>query len=401
MRFLSVVFILFLQWNILYARVLSPEAKISLLTASPGEELYSTFGHNGIRIKDPLYNMDIVFNYGTFDFYAPGFYMKFARGKLNYMLSVEDFEQFNYSFTYENRAVYEQVLNLTPLQRQRVFELLLENYKPQNRYYKYDFFFDNCATRIRDIMVKALGDSLNFNFSGTNAESRLTFRDLIDLYLTEHPWSDFGIDMGLGSRTDRVADPEEYLFLPDFLMRAFSFATIRREGKDVPFVSLTQKIIDQKPSSVKEKGMSPNMVTWLFFVVIIVLTIWGFRQKRRLRVVDITLFSIIGFLGWFIFALWFLTDHVSTKANYNLLWAFPLHLPLMLIYIGRTTKFARYYRLISSLVLILIIAFWWTIPQQFHVAIIPVLLAIIVRLLYNQYFHLITSFDSGNILKRK
>lgn len=172
--------------------------RISLLTCDPGDELYSAFGHNAVRVLDNDTGRDIVFNYGTFDFDTPNFYLKFARGKLDYMLSVSTYEQFILHYQYLQRSVREQVLDLSPEQTLRTVQFLQENYEPQNRFYRYDFFFDNCATRIRDMVEMVLGDQLKWG--ETEASSGKTFRNLIDEYVYPMPWADFGIDLARRER---------------------------------------------------------------------------------------------------------------------------------------------------------------------------------------------------------
>ena len=149
-----------------YGQILSDSATISMLTASPGEELYSTFGHSAIRIQDPKSGLDVVYNYGTFNPYVDYFYIKFARRKVDYYLSKAQMENFSYEYIAENRSVVEQVLNLTPEQKDKLYLALLNNYKPENRAYRYDFFFDNCATRIRDIFPDALGVDFSYHYPG-------------------------------------------------------------------------------------------------------------------------------------------------------------------------------------------------------------------------------------------
>ena len=193
----------------------SCDITISLLTATPGEELYSTFGHSALRVRDPNAQTDWVFNYGTFDFNEPGFYTKFIRGKLMYYLSVEEFPSFMYGYELEGRGITEQILHFTCQQKEKVMELLRQNTLPQNRYYKYDFLFDNCTTRLRDLIASA--DS-SVHFPPVLQQPR-TFRNLIHFYLDENhkPWSKLGIDILLGARTDAVMTPWEVMFLPDFL----------------------------------------------------------------------------------------------------------------------------------------------------------------------------------------
>jgi hypothetical protein len=159
----SILFLVTTYQAIAQKQQLSDQAVISLITADPGEELYSLFGHSAIRVKDTVNNQDLVFNYGTFNFNTPNFYMKFTRGKLLYMLSIQQFDRFKRSYEYEKRDLKEQILNLTQDQKQAIFQFLLWNYQPENRYYKYDFFFDNCATRIRDVFIDEL-PGLNFQF---------------------------------------------------------------------------------------------------------------------------------------------------------------------------------------------------------------------------------------------
>ncbi|MBO4959466.1 DUF4105 domain-containing protein, partial [Butyricimonas sp.] len=134
---------------------LSKDATISILTCSPGNELYSLFGHTGIRVVDKANDMDIVFNYGTFDFATQGFYFKFARGLLPYQLSCSEFRRFLSSYIYDERSVYSQTLNLDSIQKQYLMDLLFENYQPANREYLYNFLYDNCSTRVRDIIEKS------------------------------------------------------------------------------------------------------------------------------------------------------------------------------------------------------------------------------------------------------
>ncbi len=145
------------------AFTLSPEAEISLLTCSPGNELYSLFGHTAIRVKDPAARFDRVFNYGTFDFDTPYFYLKYARGLLPYQLSHTDYRYFLHAYREEGRSVYEQRLRLDSLQKQRLLDILTENYRPENRSYLYNFLFDNCTTRSRDVILQSLADTVDWH----------------------------------------------------------------------------------------------------------------------------------------------------------------------------------------------------------------------------------------------
>jgi len=188
-HFLVLILILYIPGRISYAQVdsvefpeLTERAHISLITGEPGEELAAKFGHSAIRVYDPEIGLDLVYNYGTYDFNGPGFYQKFLMGKLNYSLSVYEFKRMAYGYKYYNQSLYEQVLNLNYDEKVAVYNIININYLPENRYYPYDFFFDNCSSRIRDVLENVLGDKLYFDdqhikkhktFSGNNGCGRL------------------------------------------------------------------------------------------------------------------------------------------------------------------------------------------------------------------------------------
>lgn len=364
-----------------FAVQLSDKAYISLLTASPGEELYSTFGHSALRVVDPEKDLDVVFNYGTFDFDTPNFYVKFCRGKLLYKMGQQHFENFIYGLRYENRSVVEQVFNLNQQQKERLFDLLLENYKPENRYYKYDFFFDNCATRIRDLLPKAFGPNFKYHYPEKWKGSNQTFRNLIDLYLTQHQWSDFGIDLALGLPTDAVAAPDDYMFLPDFLSEGIGTATILHQGADVAFAGEPKILVLRKDVPKDDPvGITPSWLLWGLFVGGLILSIVGIKKGLNFHGFDIIYFTILGLTGWVVFFLWFFTDHIATKDNLNLLWAFPLHLPVFLLWWKLSGVFRKWYALLFGGIDVIILLTWVVFPQNFHVAFVPLMLLTVLRL---------------------
>ena len=360
-------------------QTLGESSVVSLLTGSPGEELYSTFGHSAIRIKDPEKGIDLVYNYGTFDFNTPNFYIKFMRGKLDYMLSVQRFNSFLYSFEYENRAVTEQVLDLDLRQRNQLFRLLMENYKLENRFYKYDFFYDNCATRIRDILIKACDGNLSFRYPEEWKTGGATFRQLLDLFLTDMPWSDFGIDIVLGLPADKVAGPAEYMFLPEFLSQAFGMASITTDDGPKPLVASQHIVLGRRPVERKNRIFTPFNLAALLFVIAALLTFLDFKGKLRTGWFDLLYFSAVGLVGWTIFLLWFFTDHIATRDNMNILWALPVNFPVFLFWKKFSLKFRIYYLWAIGLLASLVIIFWNFIPQQYHIAFIPLIMIMLIR----------------------
>lgn len=386
LKYFPVFFLLSIQYAALSQNIhqdpessLSEKATISLITGEPGQELYTRFGHSAIRIHDPVSGFDKVYNYGTFDFNAPGFYIKFLRGKLNYFLSRYDFDRMMINYKYFNQTLYEQLLNLTYEEKKIISQFLYTNYLPENRFYLYDFFYDNCSSRIRDVFKAALGESLVFDddFIGNHK----TFRQLLDEYLQDQtPWGDFGIDLVLGMPADQIASTENYMFLPFELYKAFNHASISNNGESKPFVTRNHILIDSIKIQQQQLSIAPLYFFSGILILIGFLTLFEVKYHIDLRLVDTALFTLIGLSGLILALLWFATDHVSTKDNLNLLWAFPSHLMVsFLIFSKKHLKFRASYFLFWSIFLTLFLIGWNYIPQKFNLAIIPILLLMILR----------------------
>ena len=213
-RKLYIVLSLFCSLS-LFAQPLSDDASISLLTCTPGEELYARYGHTAIRVLDPANDIDIAFNYGIFDFNTEHFYWKFVRGETWYELGAAPYWWFMREYEETHRPVYEQVLNLNTEQREALWQALLTNYQPQNRKYLYNFVFDNCATRPYVLISKVLGDSIVSDYRGSTG---VTYRRFIRHYTGAMTYSNAGINLLFGPRADQPMNNEQRLFLPEELM---------------------------------------------------------------------------------------------------------------------------------------------------------------------------------------
>ena len=241
---------------------LSEQANISVLTCGPYDELYSAFGHSAFRIYDPVNNINVTCNYGTFDFNQPNFYLNFALGNNLYKLSIQDYQRFEDVYIYENRFIHEQVLNLTSEQKQKLFAYLQWNAKPENASYYYDYFYDNCSTKIRDVLLEALGKDVIFD--ETHITTDYTIRELTDFYLKDLPWGDLGIDICLGLPMDKKAAPLEYMFLPDFVESAFDHASIVQNGSTVPLVKEKHITYEARASEPAKSIPHPLYVVFLY-----------------------------------------------------------------------------------------------------------------------------------------
>ena len=368
---------------------LTPSAKFSVLTCSPGPDLYSLFGHSAFRLQDTLGGepVDVVFNYGVFDAFDDGFYVKFARGKLDYRLQAEYFDDFLRGYAHEGRGVWEQELNFTPLQKQRLFDLLQANVQEENCVYRYDFFMDNCSSRIRDMIMRATAiepsNQLGFRYVSLDTLLELnevafkhpcrqgtTYRQAIQKYLDYQPWSDFGIDIALGQPCDRVIGDYGFMFLPDSLMRELETAELNGQKLCEPPV----QILPDKTSFTIPIFTSPLVL----FSCWLLLHSWLFFRKRLnpifFKVSQNALLLTTGLTSLLVLFLWFLTDHTTTQQNWNILWASPLNLLFMVRY----KKWMLPLLWIQILACTAVVAGFIWMPQSLHVTVLPIALMLII-----------------------
>lgn len=344
---------------------LTSTSEISLLTIGRADhEIYQNFGHTAIRIKDSILGWDLVYNYGTFNFGEPDFLMKFIKGKLLYYESIDNYRDFEQMYREENRWIREQELNLTQEQKQLLFERLTINAREENKYYKYDFLFDNCSTRPRNIIL-SLFKTIQFK---KDVDDDASFRQLIDRNVTNE-WLDLGMDVLIGIPTDKKAGYGR-TFLPDELMQLCDSAVV--DGK--PLVSGNNLILDTIPEYTAKNWLTPGLVFWILFFVVLMLQIkWSVFS--RYKIIPIIYFFILGLFGWLFMFMWFGTDHLSTKWNLNILWAMPLNIPFF-FFAGKKQlpKFVLTFIKVYRILLICLLAGWCLNPQTYHSAVVPLIL---------------------------
>ena len=361
---------------------LSEQANISVLTCGPYDELYSAFGHSAFRIYDPVNNINVTCNYGTFDFNQPNFYLNFALGNNLYKLSIQDYQRFEDVYIYENRFIHEQVLNLTSEQKQKLFAYLQWNAKPENASYYYDYFYDNCSTKIRDVLLEALGKDVIFDESHITTD--YTIRELTDFYLKDLPWGDLGIDICLGLPMDKKAAPLEYMFLPDFVESAFDHASIVQNGSTVPLVKEKHITYEARASEPEKSIPHPLYLSSFIAFFGAGLAFWDFKRKKTSNWFDMFLFGAAGLIGILLVLLWFFTNHKAAAMNFNLLWAFPVHF-VAAIAMRRRRKWLTRYFLYTGILITLTLLSWPMLPQKLHYALIP-LVAIIGLRAFTQFY---------------
>ena len=328
-----------------------------------------------MRVTESKSGMDIIFNYGTFLF-NDEFYPKFVRGKLLYYLSIENFNSFMHDYQLERRGIIEQTLELNCAEKQKLFEALKLNARDDNKFFKYDFLFDNCTTRLRDI-VKNTSDSPVF-FNNILPPKTPTFRNLIHSYLNNggQYWSKLGIDMLLGSKMDAYATNEQAMFLPEYLMKGFDNGV-----KDEMALVQSKDLILPVENAIGAN--KPLFTPFLVFLVLFLLIAPLQFVKQRwayitLNVFDTIFFLLVGLSGVLMLFMWFGTDHALCANNYNLLWALPTH-TIMAFFVHQHKKWVKQYFTVSFWITILIAFIWVWIPQQLPIALTPVVLLLVLR----------------------
>ena len=358
---------------------ISDSAVVSLLTCSPGEEVYSKFGHTAIRIADRNNNIDVIFNYGIFSFETSNFYYKFIKGETDYQLGIYDTRNFLPEYAQRNSMVVEQVLNLSPAEKRDLFNLLMQNYLPENRTYRYNFIFDNCATRPRDKILASLHGYVKFQ---ENYESK-TFRQLVGSYVGNDTWLKFGIDLVFGIRADRIATESESMFLPEVLMGEFQTAQITAR------VGGTKKLISERRILVQKIDTKEESTFWLFkpmaFSILLLIigsaiTFWDTKRRYYYRPFDAFLFGLTGVAGLIIAYLMFFSLHPLVKSNLNILWLNPLSLLIVSLLWVRRLRVALFFYQIINVVFLLAALFTFAISvQSINIAAYPIIVLLLMR----------------------
>jgi hypothetical protein len=354
--------------------------RISLLTCSPGEELYSAFGHTAVRVSSSATGMDIVFNYGTFDDSDPTkFYWDFTRGLMYYSLSAYSFRDFVEEYRSQQRGVIEQEIQLSCAEKNKIFNALRDNAQEQNRNYYYYFHLDNCTTRAGDMIIKNTDSPVVFkNILPTETPS---YRNLLHVYLDKghQPWSKFGIDILLGSNLDKKVSNREAMFLPDYLLKGFDNASSGAQ----PLVQKTEPVVIVSTTAVETGSRFTPFVlfTGLLIFITILSILKGSRSSAFLRGFDIFFFLLLGLLGVLLATLWLIRVDDVCRNNFNLLWALPTHFVVVFV-MNRQKQWVKSYFKVVCIITLLLGATWFILPQALNPAIAPILGLILVRSWY-------------------
>jgi hypothetical protein len=292
-----------------------------LITCGPGTETYSIYGHSALRVVIPKQNYDFVFNWGVFDFATKNFAWKFAKGRLDYMLISESPRSFLGEYYAEKRYVYSQKINLTGAELNKLTELINENLKPENAKYRYDFFYDDCSTRIRDLIEKSVGEKLKY--PPAEKGKNPTFRDMVAKYQNPYPWLRFGVDLIMGSTSDRQADFRDRMFLPIDLKEELSRTFVLRSGKMIPLLQNPEVLLDFEAPNAKPYFIFAPAFTFTLAIIIVLILAALLKNRKVIRIIDIVIFSVFSVLSVLMIFFNFFTDHQQMRMNLNILWLNP------------------------------------------------------------------------------
>ena len=355
----------------IYANELEDKSryKISILSIGEGPSLVDAFGHTAIRIKDAELKNDVVFNFGVYDFNSPNFYSNFVKGRPEYKLGIQNYNNLIQNYIRQKRYIVEHQLNLDQNSIKIIIDLLVE--KLNDPYYIYDYFRDNCTTRAADIVI----DKTNNKFKDEKLESEtvFSFRNLIHEKINENSWAALGIDLCLGAIIDKKINTRETFFLPENLMNYL----------DLFEADIIKRNIIYSPESkisYQENLPSPLLVNLILSLIIVAVTIFNFKRNKWNKSLDILIFLISGSIGILIIFLWFFSNHFAGAQNFNLLWAFPFNFTLIFaIYKTKIPNWSIGYIKLLIILIILLFLHWITGVQKYNLTLLPIFIALLIR----------------------
>ena len=352
--------------------------RVTLLTCSPGQEIYELYGHTAIRCQQPSKGLDAVFNYGVFDMSKPHFAWHFVLGETDYMVQPIPWDYFVKEYEERGSSITEQELNLTPFEAQKLTSQLIENSLPENCEYRYSFLYKNCTTMVRDLVEKVIAGRIQY----PETSPHQTAREILHKYTAEHPWAQEGNDLLLGTEVDTIMSEHAAMFIPENIMNAFGGAFICNPKGDMrPLVKRTAVLLEAKPQVVEpEFPLLPWQAMLVFTAICIIIMLLEFWTKRIFWLWDVLLLLLQGTAGTLLAFMFFFSEHPAVDSNWQIWLLNPIFLigiPLVIkaaIKHKRTLWYAFYF-----VVLALFLLFSPWIPQVFAKITVPLALCLLTR----------------------
>lgn len=351
--------------------------RFSLLTCAPGTEIYSLFGHTAIRYENYTRRIDVVFNYGMFSFNTPNFIFRFVAGETDYQLGITPYSYFEAEYAMRGSSVYQQVLNLTQSEKERLLTILENNYLPENRIYRYNYFYDNCTTRARDKIEECIEGKVVY----PDSLSGKSYRSIVHEFTAGSPWDEFGIDLCLGAEADKEINKRQQMFSPFYMKYYASNAyVVDAGGTRRPLILDETKIVDVEPEEVQPDFILSPLMCGALFLALCVVMAWGqWKTQRIWWGWDIVLYGLQGLAGCIIAFLFFFSVHPTVGSNWLLILFNPiplLYLPFMVYKAVKRKK--DYYHVGNMVYLTLFITILPFCGQEFNLTVLPLALGLLV-----------------------
>ena len=351
--------------------------RFSLLTCAPGTEIYSLFGHTAIRYENYTRRIDVVFNYGMFSFNTPNFIFRFVAGETDYQLGITPYSYFEAEYAMRGSSVYQQVLNLTQSEKERLLTILENNYLPENRIYSYNYFYDNCTTRARDKIEECIEGKVVY----PDSLSGKSYRSIVHEFTAGSPWDELGIDLCLGAEADKEINKRQQMFSPFYMKYYASNAYIvDAGGTRRPLILDETKIVDVEPDEVQPGFVLSPLMCGALFLALCVVMAWGqWKTQRIWWGWDIVLYGLQGLAGCIIAFLFFFSVHPTVGSNWLLILFNPiplLYLPFMVYKAVKRKK--DYYHVGNMVYLTLFITILPFCGQEFNLTVLPLALGLLV-----------------------
>lgn len=355
------------------------DTTITLVTFHPGSDIYELEGHAALHITMP-YGTDIAANWGLFDFNAPNFVYRFVKGLTDYSMGIMPWSYTEAAYQGEGRRITEHVIDMTSEQKQRLLELLAKNALPENRVYRYNYVLDNCATRPLALIEKALGDSIILPQPEGEAGQQKTFREMMSYYHRNYPWYQLGIDLSLGSSIDKPLTARQKTFAPAALDTQIARATVNGKPLTKQTIVTNDVPADNAILPATPWLLTPTAIFTIVFLLIAWATYRDIRRKRPTRWVDTAIFGLVGLDGCILTFLIFVSQHYATSPNWLYFWINPLGLLVAVtVWIKKAEKLLIWSQMAIFALIICGICAWPFTGQHFNMALLPLLLATMLR----------------------
>ena len=358
---------------------------ISILTVSPGKDLVDAFGHSGIRVVDNESNYDVVFNFGIYDFQAPDFYSNFVKGRPIYSLGINNYNRFFNNYKNQKRGILEHKIQISKNKKDALIRLLFENSRQENKFYVYEYFNDNCSTKVADLFIENFNNEIYNSEINLSSKSNDSYRSLIYKMIPKNSWGSLGIDICLGSIIDQDISYRQTFFLPSkFGSFLDTIESVSPEIIESKLLLKSQDIFEESSFNLT----SPLFVILFISILTILVSFRDYRNNKQTKILDILLISITTTIGLLISYLWFYSDHSAASQNYNILWASPLNILLFIdLFTRKKRKWILGYLKFIFLMLLLMMSHWILSVQTFNITLFSFIFALLIRYLFLIYNH--------------